>query len=613
MGKAKRRFFRLGAGVLILFLAVCGPAAAAEQNPVATEDVVVTATKTGHRLEDVPVPTEVITRKEIENRQAKTLQEALNGISGLNVTMDGGSWGNKGKVSIRGLESKHVLVLVDGHRVYGGHSASVDLQSYPTAMIERIEVVKGPGSALYGSEAMGGVINIITRKAEEKTRFTASAAAGSRDRRVMEAVGSFKGKRAGSLLNYTYKHSDGVEAKLDEYKEQALQGTLDYELSPRSEISLKPYFSEHTIDYENRIQQRIGLNPSWRWEPDDLSTFQAAGSWFSYDHESEDEETGETDTDYTHDVYELELNYSRLVFGRHLVTTGSHLELEERDDQAKGYDADEQVLSFFVSDEIDLAPFVLVMGARLDDHDQWGTEVAPKLNISWRATDSVKLHGSVGRGFNAPTLSKLYGQWRMGPFLVQPNPDLKPEESVGYEIGAEWQATSRLTLSAALFQNDVDKLIVSKTRRSGPPPWDLVWENVDEARTRGVEAGVEIKLFENWTADVAYTYLDTENRITGNELEERPNHRIDISMAGRWPSAGLSVFLEGRYTGRRYADAGNEDRLGGYTLVDLTVNKDLGNSCQAFIRFDNLLGKKGIEDAYDVDGTEILAGISVTL
>ena len=610
--KAKRGYFRVTAGILLLLLGIAGRALA-EQDLVVTEDVVVTATKTGHQLEEVPIPTEVITRKDIEDRKAKTLQEVLNGIPGLRVNMDGGSWGDKGKVRIRGLDSKHVLILVDGHRVYGGHAASVDLQSYPTAMIERIEVVKGPGSALYGSEAMGGVINIITRKAEEKTELTASAAAGSRGRRVVETAGSFKGEKAGSLLNYTYKHSDGVEAKLDEYYEHTLQGTVDYKVSPRSEISLKPYFSEHRIDFEDRIQQRVGLNPSWRWDPDDLSTFRAWGSWFSYDHESEDDKTGETDTDYTHDMYELELNYSRLVFDRHFVTAGSHLESEERVDREKGYDADEQVFSYFVSDEIDLAPFVLVMGARIDDHDKWGTEITPKLNIAWRATDSVKFRGSVGRGFNAPTLSKLYGQWRMGPFLVQPNPDLKPEESVGYEVGVDWRAASRLSLSTTLFQNDVDNLIVSKTRRSGPPPWDLAWENVDEARTRGVEFGAEVALLENWTADVAYTYLDAENRNTGNELEERPDHKIDLSLSGRWPSAGLSVFLEGRYTGRRYADAENEERLGGYTLVDLTVSKDLGERCQAFVRLDNLLDEKEIEDAYDVDGTEVLTGISIAL
>ncbi len=607
----KRRWLCPEIWGFLVCLAVTGQAMAADDF-VRTEDVVVTATKTDHSLEDVPIQTELVTRQEIEDRKLKTLQEALELIPGLKIDMNGGSWGDKGKVSIRGLESRHVLILVDGHRVYGGHDASVDLESYPTEMIERIEVVKGPGSALYGSEAMGGVINIITRKAEKGTDFSASAAAGSRGTRILETTGSWKEAGLGSLLSYTCKHSDGVEADYDEYEEHAVQGTLAYEFSPRAEISLKPYFSEHRMDYEDRIQQRIGLNPSLQWEPDDLSRLRLWGSWFSYDHESEDEETGETDTDYTQNMYEAELNYSRLFFDRHLMTMGTQFEREERDDEAKGYDADEDVLSFFFSDEINFHPLVLVLGVRADDHDEWGSEVTPKLNAAFDLSDSLKLRASVGRAFNAPTLTKLYGQWRMGPYEVQPNPDLEPEESWGGDIGADWRPTENISFSATLFQNEVDHLIVSRTSRQGRPPWDLLWENVDEARTRGVEIGTSIGFAENLTADLGYTYLDTENLDTGKELEGQPMHQIDMKLGCYWSSMGLSAFLEGQYRGRRYDDAENEERLGGYTVFDLVVNKDFGDRYQAFVRAENILDKKGIEDAYDVDGAEFFAGLNMS-
>lgn len=605
----KRRWLGLLTGIFVFCLAAAGQLRA-DDNVVETEDVVVTATKTAHSLDDVPIKTEVITRQEIENKKYKSLQEVFERMPGLRVDMTSGAWGDKGKVRIRGLESKHVLILVDGHRLYGGHDASVDLQSYPTEMIERIEVVKGPGSALYGSEAMGGVINIITRNPEKGADASASAAYGSRNRQIVEATSGWKGNGLGSLLSYTYRHSDGIESNFDEYDEHALQGTLSYDFSPRAQVRLKPYFSEHSIDYEDRVQQRIGLNPSWQWQPDELSTLRLWGSWFSYDHEAEDPETGKKDTDYTHDMYEMELNYSRLFLDRHLLTLGSQFEQEERDDKAKGYDADEDVISFFASDEIDWHPLVLVLGARFDDHDEWGSEVTPKVNIAYHLSNSVKLRGSVGRAFNAPTLSKLYGQWRMGPYEVQPNPDLEPEESWGYDLGADWRINSDISLSLTLFQNDVENLIVSRTVRKGPPPWDLFWENVNEARTRGVEISAAATFLENWTADLGYTYLDAENRETGKELEERANHELDMSLGWQQPSSGLSVFLEGQYLGRRYADEENADRLGGYALFDLVINKDFGDHYQTFVRVDNLLNKEGIEDAYDVDGTELLAGVN---
>lgn len=585
----------------------------AQDKPVKEEGLVVTATKTWHSLEDVPVKTEVITRKEIENKKIKNLQEVLKGIPGLEVDMDSSSWGDKGKVKIRGLESKHVLILVDGHRVYGGHDASIDLQSYPTSMIERVEIVKGPGSALYGSEAMGGVINIITKDAKKGTNLTATAAAGSRDSQILESGLGWKGDSLGTLLNYTFKHSDGVDSDFDEYDEHALQASLDYQFSSGSSVSLKPYYSEQSMDYEDRRQKRFGLNPSWTWKPDDLSTMKLWGSWFNYDHESEDEETGETDTDYTHDIYELELNYTRLLFQRHLLTLGSQFECEERDDKSKGYDEDEEIISFFISDEIDLYPLVLVIGSRLDDHDKWGTEFTPKLSLAYHLSKDLKIRGSVGRGFNAPTLSKLYGGWRMGPYEVNPNPDLDPEKSWGYDLGADWEAIKGVSLSATLFQNDVDDLIVAEYSKKGPPPWDLDWRNIAEARTRGIELSASIDLVQNLTADLAYTYLDTEDLDTDKELPERPKHKFDMSLGYFWPKAGLSAFLEGQYLGHRYFDDENKERLGGYAVFDLVLNKDLGEHCQAFVRVDNLLGKKDIKDEYDLDGTECLAGIQFKL
>jgi len=610
MGYSQLRWLRAGMGLLLVCVLSAGQAVAGE-DLIQAGNVVVTATKTDHLIEDVPVKTEVITRREIEDRQLKTLQEALEHVPGLRVDMDSGSWGDKGKVSIRGMESRHVLILVDGHRIYGGHDASVDLQSYPTEMIERIEVVKGPGSALYGSEAMGGVINVITRKAEDGKDFSASAAAGSRNRRIMEATGSWKSNGMGSVLSYTSKHSDGVDPDYDQYKENAIQGTLSYDLSPRAEISLKPYFSEHRMDYEDRIQQRVGVNPSWQWKPDNLSTLRLWGSWFRYDHESSDEQTGETATEYAHDMYETEINYSRLFSGRHLLTLGSQFEREERDDKIKEYKAEEDVLSFFVSDEIDFNPLVLVLGVRVDEHDEWGSEVTPKFSLAYRVSDAVKLRSSVGRGVNAPTLSKLYGQWRMGPYAVQPNPDLEPEESWGYDMGADWNPTKNISLSATLFQNEVDNLIVSRRIRQGAPPWDLVWENVEKARIRGGEVSTAIVITDDLTADFGYTYLDTENLDTGMELGERPMHQVSMRLGYFWRQYGISAFLEGQYRGRRYADEDNEERLDEYAVFDIVLNKDFGDHYQGFVRVDNILNKKDVTDAYDVDGTEFLAGVQM--
>ena len=134
---------------------------------VELEKTVVTATKTEHTLGDVPVAAEVITKEEIKAKNIKTVQDALIHLTGIKIRKSCGSWGNKGNVQMQGLDAKHTLILVDGQRYYGGHGA-VDIHSISIEMIERIEVIKGPASALYGSDAIGGVVNIITRSAPKK-------------------------------------------------------------------------------------------------------------------------------------------------------------------------------------------------------------------------------------------------------------------------------------------------------------------------------------------------------------------------------------------------------------------------------------------------------------
>jgi outer membrane cobalamin receptor len=134
---------------------------------------------------------------------------------------------------------------------------------------------------------------------------------------------------------------------------------------------------------------------------------------------------------------------------------------------------------------------------------------------------------------------------------------------------------------------------------------------VEKARIRGVEVSTAIVVTDNLTADFGYTYLDTENLDTGMELGERPVHQVSMRLGYFWRRCGISAFLEGQYRGRRYADEDNEERLDEYAVFDIVLNKDFGDHYQGFVRVDNILNKKDVTDAYDVDGTEFLAGVQM--
>jgi outer membrane cobalamin receptor len=603
----------MGSLCAVLLLTAIAPCTATTQaknqaDPLPLDKVIVTATKTRHTLGDVPVDAEVITREEMEIRQVKTVQEALKYLPGVKINQTSSSWGDKGKVQLQGLDERHTLILVDGQRYLGGHGDAADLQSIPLAMVERIEVVKGPASALYGSDAMGGVVNIITRNAQPgKFSLSLSPSLGSRATQAHEASAGFSSGAFSGLLGYTYRDSNGVKKETDAYHEHIFQGSLGYAFTPDSQLTVKPCYSKHSMDDEDRTQKRTGVNAVWDWAPDKLSKLSVRGSFFNYEHT-----TGDRSTDWDTDNHEGETIYSRLLFERHTVTAGYQFRKEEITDKGKDYKADQDLHSFYVQDEIDLQPLVVVVGTRIDCHDRWGTEVNPKASLLYNVTDHLKLRGSVGTAFKAPSLVKLYGDgWRMGPYLVHANPDLDPEKSIGYQLSVEYAWSERILTKLALFRNDIEDLIDSRKVKNGRPPWDLYWRNIDEAITQGVELSLTAQVAKGLTARAGYTYLDTEDEKLHKELTYRSRHKASLELNQRFAELGLNLNIAGEYHGSRYDS--DYERLGGYFVCNLAVTQDIGKHFQVFARADNMLDKKNIDDEYDIDGMEFLAGIKMSL
>ncbi|MEW6102825.1 MAG: TonB-dependent receptor [bacterium] len=578
------------------------------EEAIELEKVVVTATKGERVLKDVPVRTEVITSKEIEAKNIKTVQEALKYLTGVKINKSCCSWGDKGKIELQGLDEKHTLILVDGQRILGGHRNAVDLQQISIEMVERIEVVKGPASALYGSDAVGGVVNIITKSAPLKPIFSTSASFGAHGTQIHEVSGGFKKDRFGGFLNYTYRESEGVSKETDQYWESIFQGSFQYEFTQESKLTLKPYYSEQRMKYEGRKQERFGLNSIWEWATDELSKLSLRGSLFNYKHLTADKKS-----DWDNDNYEVELNYSRLLFDKYTLTGGYQLLKEDEDDRGKKYKADQTINSFFIQDEMNFAPFTFVLGTRLDKHDKWGREVNPKASLLYKVIDDLKLRASVGTGFKAPPLVRLYADgWRMGPYLVHANPDLKPEDSIGYQVGAEYKFSEKLLTELSLFRNELKNLMSYRiVKKPSPPPYDMYWENVDKARTQGIELNLTSQLVENLTTKLGYTFLDTKDESTGKELTYKPKHKLSLELGYEIPKIELSINLEGEYIGRRYDS--NYNRLEGYTIFNLALTKDIGKHAQVFARVDNIFGKKNISDEYDIDGTEFMGGLKVKL
>lgn len=601
----------LGGGALAMsFLggpAFARPAADAPAQAIGLEQVVVSATKTEHTLGDVPLDVEVVTKEEIERRQIKTVQDAMKYLAGVKVNKASGSWGNKGNIEIQGMADDYTLVLVDGQRYLGGHGGGVDIQSLSTGMVERIEIVKGPASSLYGSDAMGGVVNIITKKAGKKPFASFSSSVGSRNTKIAEATGGVTVDKFSCLVGYTWRQTDGVNKELDAFGEHVFNGNFGYAFTPESRLTLRPYYSEQRMDYEKRRQDRAALNADWQWKPDERSTFNLRGSVFNYDHYTEDKKSN-----WDEDTHEVETTYSRLFFDRHLLTAGYQYYRDEVDDKGKRYDASQYLHSFYLQDEMNFSPFVVVIGARVDHHDLWDTEINPKLSVLYEITKNFKIRGSVGRAFKGPDLLDLYAEgWKMGPYIVHANPALQPEKSIGYQLGMEYGFLKRFLGKISVFRNDIDDMLTYKIKKAGPPPWDMYWINVGEAVVQGAEFILTGALTKTLTVGLGYTRLDTEDKATGKDLARRARDRASITLDQQLPSVGMHVHIAGEYIGERYDDEANNVKLGGYAVCDMAVTKDIGKNLQVFARADNLFGKEDVEDEYDLDGERFLAGIKI--
>lgn len=565
--------------------------------------IVVTGTKTEHTLGEVPISVEVITQEEIKSRNVTTVQDALALLSGVKVTRSSGSWGNKGNIAMLGMQNKDTLILIDGQKIVGGHGGT-DIQQISLNMIERIEVVKGPASALYGSEAVGGVVNIITKSGASETFVELENLAGSRGLQKHSLSAGMPLGNIKTIINYSYNSTEGVNKETDEFNEFVLSGVLSYRFSPSLKINFRPYYSAQERKLDNREQKRFGFNSFLEWYPDDISRLSIRASRYTHEHF-----TGDKSTDWDDDLFEIELNYNRIFMDNHNIIAGYHIIKEERDDRGKDAKGDQTLNSFFIQDEIDFNPLTLVLGVRVDNHDLWSTQTNPKVSMMYRLNDNWRLRASAGTGFNAPSLVRLKADgWRMGPNLVNANPDLKPEESTGFQFGLEYQLVNRLIAEMNFFRNDIKNLISSNVVSTPPPP-NMYWINVDKAMTQGLEFNLKTLLSDNISANLSYTYLDTEDKILKKELPNRPTHTVSIDINYQIPGIDAILNYESIYTGNSYDDAENTENLGGYTVHNLAFSKHLNDNFQVFTRIDNLGGKKDIVNEYDIDGTEFLVGL----
>ncbi len=616
-------------GVAALVVTAAGPVGAQQttEPPVArrAEPVVVTATRLEEPLEQIGASVTVVPEEVLGAHQYRTVEEALRSVPGLDVQRSG-SLGKITTVRIRGTNATQVQVLIDGVRVKSVTTGDFDFADLSLDDVERIEIVRGPQSTLYGADAIGGVINIITKRGRGVPSAWVDVEAGNyetfRERAgVSGALGPWNFSLGVSRLDF------GGQFPNDEQTLTTVNGRVGYALPNRGEVALTGRYSDghrgipfRTVfpDFSRTREQDDQfalLSLEWRqpWTEwyDHALRLSAVRSTLTFrDPESafeprSDIETERREVDWLHHVYLGRLD---------TVTVG--LEYRNEEGTNKGtFSETTDTWAVFGQNELRLFDrLFLTGGVRYDHNSVFGDATTGRAALSSlvKATDT-RLKASWAEGFRAPTFNELFFPATFPPCPAFGNPNLRPERSESWDAGVEQQLWERrIRLAATYFRNDFSDLI--QTALVDPVSFCFQAQNVGRARTQGVETEASLSPIDSLLLTVAYTYTDAEDRVTGQPLRRFAPHRWAISAIYELlPGLTLSGEI---FIASSQFEASTVPRNPGYTAVNAAAAYRLRgrwgplSEVVLHLKVTNLFNEDYAEvRGFPALGTHVVAGI----
>ncbi|MEF9999972.1 MAG: ligand-gated channel protein [Comamonas sp.] len=624
---------------------------AAAQETKAMDTVVVTASGYEQLIKEAPASISVVTREELEKKAYTNLHDALRDVPGVILTP---SDNNSNDIALRGMGANYTLILVDGKRTNSREtqtngSTGTD-QSWipPLEAIERIEVVRGPMSSLYGSDAMGGVINVITRKVAKEWHGSLRADATLQERSTSGNAyqsnfylsGPIKEDLLGLSIygNYTQREEDRIYQGYNDYDNRAINVKLALTPNKDHDVILelgtaKQHFTSTPgmtlLDSEALSDRRFeresySLQHKGRW------------GWATSDTYVQQEETRNIARDMTIKNTVFNSSWTLPLGQRNLLTTGVYYSEQDLKDTTTNTlpgssrsTADRSQYAVFAENEWRLRDdFALTGGLRYDHDSQAGGHVSPRLYGVWTVDPRWTVKGGVSSGFRAPSLRQTLGDWGQSSRggNIYGNPDLKPETSLTKEIGLLFDAGNGTTAGLTLFDNDFkDKItrIACPTcgplNSSGRVPTTNV--NVDKAITRGIEATLGTQLTQNLGLTSSYTFTTSEQKsgeFAGKPLNQLPRHLLNVSLDWN-PTGQINGWTKVSYRGKESDSSGAASsgtfNQKSYAMLDLGGSYKYSKTVTLYAGIYNLLDKEVLYDGvnYDsvLDGRRYWLGMNV--
>jgi len=592
-----------------------------EENEIKLEKQVITATTTSHDTLTAPASVTLINGDELRAQNHSTIAEALEETTG--ISLQSSVYGRQ-DIRIRGMESNYALVLINGQRTSSSNALirgnDFDLSSFPMGSVERIEVIRGPMSSLYGSDALGGVINIITKKAvttEEtvnenalsgsqkaqsfnagvETEFTQQqeGEGGDQQRISAYASGNLVPNRLSASVSFeqsnrdAWKPFEGAAAALDGLEEndkQSVKANFDVRLNKQQSVSvdvsaskderLANWFGGGAVqtNEQSSDRQTVSLNHTGQWNfgqsqikvLNEVTEIDDASTLYAVDTRTTD---GTAQTKQTNTIFGALVNTE---VNGHLVSAGTQIqktELTSDRDLPNGDSVNEAAL--FVQDELFVSNVALTLGVRAENHEDYGTFVSPRAYAVYEMDSGLVLKGGVGTGFKAPELVQTSRDYNLiscrGACYLTGNPDLDPETNTAYELSLAFEG-SNFGLTGGLFYNEVkDKLFRDSSTAvgefNGLPTIQYI--NLDSATYQGVELEAWADLSNNLSLSANYTFTDAKDDTTDERLTYVPLQQSNVKLAYQ-PIESLNTFVKYRFIGQQEINTG---RAPSYNIVDL--------------------------------------------
>lgn len=554
-------------------------------NTPSDEIMVVTANRFAQPAGNVLASLDVVTRQQIEQAQAKSLVDIIRYLPGVQIAQNGGR-GQKTSVFIRGSESSHTLVLLDGVRINSATAGGFDFSGLPAAVIERVELIRGPRAAVYGADAIGGVINIITVPDDDNTKHQLSAGIGGDGyyQSAWRSVGRINDKTVGQItLNkeYTdgYNIKEGSFSDSDNdygYETKDLVARLNHQFTDAFSTNLNVLYNTGYSQYDSygalrRTDLELYQLSAEGIYASDLLLSSLRYSKYKNDTNNYTESAPTSNSQFI--TYRESINWLNTfeLADRWIMSAGFDWENENMGGSTNYDDKSRINRAAFVTSTANLADVTLEASVRNDNNESYGSYTTWGLALGWQFTEELKAYVSHGTAFKAPTFNDLY-------YPDSGNPDLQPQESDSTEIGI---AGSHRLVSWRLsaYDSKVENMIIYY-----PPTWTP--ENVD-AKLKGIEfdAQFDTGLISH---ELTVGYSDPKD-TKGFQLSRRAKE--SASWKGTYSGNIWDTTLGMRYQGQRYSDPSNLEALPSFVVWEVVANYDVTDSWTLSGRVDNLFDK----------------------